>query len=133
MEHAYASAILSLIRKGAAPEAAVAAVREALLRRGRLKLFPKIAGAFLRLAAKEEASRAATLTIAKEEDREAALAEARRHVPEGSAITVRIDPSAIGGWRLVAGGTLVDATFKKHLLSIYDRTVSGLSMGKSVR
>lgn len=121
-EHAYAEALKRLVESGSSPKEAVKAVHAALERRGRAALLPRIGRAFTRLAERARAKDGHVLYVSKESDArkagKAASAFAKDADPE-----VRVDETLIGGWRLEGAGTLVDASFKKQLLSIYNRAV----------
>lgn len=116
MEQKYAQALVHLIENGIKPSEAVAAVAKALKARGREALLPRVARAFESLAHKHVARSAAVITVARERDGESARAEAQ--APDA---LVRVDETLIGGWRLEKGGVLVDASYKKHLLEMYNR------------
>lgn len=125
MEQYYASALLSLLRKGMSPEMAVSSVKDALVSRGRGQLLPKVARAFRRLAEREGTKEKFTLTIARLEDREDALREAAQALA-GKTPDIRIEPLLIGGWRLEGAGKRIDRSYKSGLLSLYDRVTLGL-------
>ncbi len=90
-----------------------------LERRGHLKLLPSIVTAYERLIAKEKSVSEPVLTIARESDRQGALAAAK--VEMGGAVSprVEIDAKQVGGWRLQNGSTLIDRTEKRMLLDLY--------------
>ena len=125
MEHAYAVALWNMIEKGAKPSEAIAAMRKSLMARGREKLLPKIARAFSRIAHREESKQRVTLSVAREGD----LAHARKEVAkllvqygvEPKDMKTAIDANLVGGWRVECRGVLIDASWKKDLLSIYNR------------
>jgi len=128
MEHAYAQALSGTIQKGVKPADAVRALKRSLDARGRSALLPKIAHAFARLSAREEARNRMTLSIARQKDAQRAVKEAekflaREHISEAD-VCEEVDESLIGGWRLEGKGVLVDASWKKDLLSIYNRSTS---------
>ena len=125
MEQAYASALWEMIQKGKAPHEAVALLRESLQEKGRTALIPKIARAFKRLADRESRKNTMKLTVAREKDMRAAL-EAAKHVllKEGvkeTDLEASVDENLIGGWRLEGRGVLVDNSWKKSLITIYNR------------
>lgn len=124
MENAYAQALWEMIKQGKKPAEAVHAMREVLGSRGRAALLPKIARAFARLAAKEEGRNTMTLSIAREKDAKQALKEVEKILAEHKITDVdlceEVDETLIGGWRLEGKGVLVDASWKKSLLSIYN-------------
>ena len=125
MEHAYAEALWRIIEKGTDPKHAVQSLREELEKRGRSRLLPHIAKAFARLAERKARKNDPVLTVAREKDvhkaREAAkkVLEQLKHPPHD--LKTRVDESLIGGWRLEGRGALVDASYKKQLLDLYDR------------
>lgn len=67
-----------------------------------------------------------TLSIAHEKDERSARKEAKEHIADlditPDDLSVRIDSTLIGGWRLEGRERLVDASFKKYLLDMYNRT-----------
>lgn len=125
MAHTYARILWNIIEGGRQPKKAVAALHDILLQHGRAELLPHIARAFARIAAREEQKNAFTLTVAREKDRREALSGAKEVLGElgvkPSEVTARVDDSIIGGWRLEGRERLVDASFKKHLLALYNR------------
>jgi F0F1-type ATP synthase delta subunit len=115
----YAHALMRLIEKGDKPAEAVKKMHAVLEKDGRGSLIPSIGRAFERLAAKRAGSEKQTLIIARKKDE----AKARKESGAKDA-DVAIDASLIGGWRLEAGETLQDASWKNHLLNIYQNTTS---------
>jgi F0F1-type ATP synthase delta subunit len=45
--------------------------------------------------------------------------EDAKQAPQAAHARVIIDDSLIGGWRMVNGNTLIDASYKKQLLDMY--------------
>ncbi len=116
METTYARALWNLIANGMKHAEAVKAIAASLEARGRSALMPRVARAFERIAAREMGRTQTVLTVAKEEDAKRAM------LASGAAeADVIVDPTLIGGWRLMTRDTLVDASWKKHLLSMYNR------------
>lgn len=126
LEHAYARALQRVLESGKAPKAAVTALYEVLAQRGRVSLLPRIARAFERISARERTRSALTLSVASAHatgaKKEAKDILAAMHV-DADDVEVRTDESLIGGWRLEGREHLYDASFKKHLLSIYNRII----------
>ena len=124
METAYAQALSTMIEGGMPPKKAVTAMHELLLARGRQVLWPRIAIAFKRIAARAIARTSLVLSIAHERDERRARVGAKKALAEvqveAANIEVKVDPTLIGGWRLEGAGLLLDASFKKHLLSLYN-------------
>ena len=125
MEEAYAQALWNLVEGGMTPPSAVHKVRDLLVKHGREALLPRIARAFERIAARKRKAEGISLSVAREKDVKAAMKEAANYIANlgaGSAeAEVVVDDSLIGGWRLEGRGTLVDASFKKQLLTLYNR------------
>jgi len=135
METAYAQALWKIVkgdlpagRQGMTPHKAVEALREVLVKDGREILLSRISKAFEKIATRELARTQLTLSVAREKDERHAKREVKKvleklHLNEKHLVT-RIDPHLIGGWRLEGAEHLVDASFKKHLLSIYNRATA---------
>ena len=125
MENAYAQALWKMIQGGKKPKEAVTALHEMLIRLGRSALMPKIAHAFVRIAERDRARNGVVLSIAREKDERVAHKQANAFLAEmqidAKDVTTHIDESLIGGWRLEGRERLVDASFKKQLLSLYNR------------
>ena len=128
MEDSYAQALWQMVEKGIKPKEAVAKIREALEKRGRLSILPKIGRAFARIAARESAKRAVVLSVANEKD----AVDAKREMKdifhemgvEAGDVEVRLDETLIGGWRFEGREPLHDASYKKYLLSVYNRATT---------
>lgn len=114
----YARALHRLIEKGLKPSEAVRSLKEVLEKQGRLALAPSIARAFARLAETSARRSSATLFVAHKKDE----ARARKESGTKDAEVVH-DENLIGGWRLEAGEMLEDASWKHHLLTIYQNTI----------
>ena len=78
----------------------------------------KVAKAFSRLAEANRANRS-RIFVAKEKDAKSALKASG--VPEAD---VCVDESLIGGWRLEGGNEVIDRSFKKYLLDIYNGAIT---------
>jgi len=128
MENAYAQVLWRLIQAGKTPHDAVIALRAVLVTDGREVLLPRIGKAFERIARREMAKSRITLSIAREKDEHHAKAEAKNALEKlglsDKDIHVQIDEDLIGGWRLEGGEYLVDESYRKHLLSIYNRSTN---------
>ncbi len=127
MEHAYAVALWKLVEGGMTPHKAVVSIKELLATQGRSALFPRVARAFARLAAREGRKSDIVLTIAREADERSAKKEAGQvlssHGMDAKDLKTRVDDTVIGGWRLEGKDLLVDHTYKERLLSMYQRVV----------
>jgi F0F1-type ATP synthase delta subunit len=118
MEKLYAQALWVSIEKGRSPKEAVESLSKILKRQGREGLMPRIAKAFKRLAEANKANRA-RIFVAYEKDAKSALKAS------GSAeADVCVDETLIGGWRLESGTEVVDRSFKKYLVDIYNEALT---------
>lgn len=123
MEASYAQALWNIIQKGTSAETALKEFDATLTAAGRKNLWPKIAFAFRRLAEREATKSTLVLTIADSKHEAQSLKDARDAIAklglDASKIAVNIDTSLIGGWRLEGQEVLLDASYKKDLLTIY--------------
>lgn len=123
MEQTYAQALWKMIEGGSTPKQAISKLRENLAVRGRLALLPRIARAFGRYAARERSKNALTLTVgahAQRAKKEAKEILSAMRVDADDVVTT-VDETLIGGWRLEGREHLYDASYKKFLLSMYNR------------
>ncbi len=124
MENAYAQALWTMIAKGTPHADAVRALHTYLKEGGREALLPRIAKAFERLAAQHSSADTVVLSVADAKHEHSAKSAAERFMPEAKSAHIVIDKTLIGGWRLDARETLIDASYKKHLLELYRRTTN---------
>jgi F0F1-type ATP synthase delta subunit len=118
MEKLYAQALWKSIENGRNPKEAVESLAKLLKKQARLELMPKIAKAFARLAEANKANRT-RIFVAHEKNAKAALKASG--VVEAD---VCVDETLIGGWRLEGGNEVVDRSFKKYLLDIYNEALA---------
>ena len=128
MEQAYAQALWNMVAGGMNHSKAVSALQGTLKAEGRESLFPRIGSAFARIALRESKRSTITLTIARASDEAHAKREVKGALKEcgleDREIITRIDPSVIGGWRMEGAEHLIDASYKKHLLTIYQQATN---------
>lgn len=114
-----------MIESGRKPSEAIAAMKQHLAKRGRSALLPKIAHALVRLAARQKIRTTMTLSIARLEDAKRAIKKAENVLAQegvpGTDLCEEVDEALIGGWRLEGRGILVDRSWKRSLLSMYNR------------
>ncbi len=131
MEIAYAQALWKLIQNGKKPKEAVRALHEMLVRLGRVSLLPKIARAFGRIAERAQSQSGVVLSIAREKDERSAHKAVKGILSEmdvdAKDVTTQVDETLIGGWRLEGKEKLVDASFKKYLLQMYNAATTSIS------
>jgi F0F1-type ATP synthase delta subunit len=116
---AYAQALMRLVNEGSKPAEAVKKMHAMLEAQGRASLMSAIGRAFEKLAATDAARNRSVLVIAKAKDEHAA-----RKQSGAKEAKIVIDESLIGGWRLEEGESLQDASWKNHLVTIYNRATS---------
>ena len=127
MEQVYAQALWKIISQGESPKRAIDRLCELLEARARLELLPKIARAFKRIAERESRKDRIVLSVAHGKD--------EHWVPrkfkglfnqvgiDTKDIETRIDNSLVGGWRLEGREMLLDASYKRYLLEMYNNVV----------
>lgn len=124
MEEAYAQALWKMVEGGTAPKKAVEQLHASLSSRGREGLMPRIVRAFERLVARRQRAEGITLTVAREKDLRSAHHKAKEVLSSIGAASKDVeevtDLTIIGGWRLEGRGTLIDESFKKYLLGMYN-------------
>ena|SRR6185503_15015340 len=114
MEKFYAQALWKTVENGSIPKAAVESLSKLLKKQGRMDLMGKISKAFVRIAEGNIGDRN-RIFVAHEKD--AKLALQASGVEEAD---ICIDETLIGGWRLEGNNEVIDRSFKKHLLDIYN-------------
>ncbi|MFA7309669.1 MAG: F0F1 ATP synthase subunit delta [Candidatus Paceibacterota bacterium] len=128
MEHTYAQALWNMVKGGMTPAKAVHALRESLVKHGRVALLPHIGRAFVRIAEREGNKNDVVLTVARESDERHAHKEIKAIVEmlgaETKDLKTQVDDTIIGGWRLEGRGMLVDASYKNQLLELYKRVTN---------
>ena len=124
METIYAQALWNVIAGGENPKKAITSMRTSLEAHKRLELLPRIARAFKRIAERELRKNRILLTVAhkKDEDRiprkfKSLFAQVGIDTKD---IETRVDDSLIGGWRLEGREQLIDASYKKYLLEMFN-------------
>lgn len=127
MEDAYAQALWKIVSGGTDAKKAVRALHETLVVHGRESLLPRIARAFARLAEKNISRHEVVLTVSRAKDAVIAQKQAKALLKENKVavkdLKTQVDDTLIGGWRLEGKETLFDNSYKKHLLSMYNRVV----------
>jgi F0F1-type ATP synthase delta subunit len=124
MEKIYAQALWELVSNGMGVKEAVHAIHARLEKEGRGILMPRVGSAFARIAERESRKRDYTLSVARESDLAHAKKEVKAYTSEMGIdvedLKTQVDDSLIGGWRLEGNERLVDASYKKGLLDIYN-------------
>lgn len=127
MEQAYALALWQIVSNSGNPKRAVASLRRILATHDRMALLPKIARAFERIAEREMRRNRLVLSVAhdKETHRVKRMFKSLfSHVGiDAKTIYTCIDDTLIGGWRLEGREQLVDMSYKKYLLELYNRII----------
>ncbi|OGG57309.1 hypothetical protein A2853_02200 [Candidatus Kaiserbacteria bacterium RIFCSPHIGHO2_01_FULL_55_17] len=128
MEQAYAQALWKVVEGGMSPSKAVHALRNSLRANGREALLPRIGRAFARIVEREARRTDIVLAIARRKDERTAHSQIKNVLAslgiEGHDLKTQIDDTLIGGWRLEGRGHLVDASYKKQLLGLYERAIN---------
>jgi F0F1-type ATP synthase delta subunit len=112
----YAAAVDKLAASGTSD--VVADLVAHLKRRGRLKLLPGILAELKKMAAKRSVSAAHLEAASEAELKEAKELIAKEGIVAAEAV---INPDLLRGWRVRAGGMLVDRSGKRGLIDLYQR------------
>ena len=124
MERIYAQALWGLVANGMDAKEAVRAIHDRLTSEGRGSLMPRVGHAFNRIAERESRKRDYTLTVARESDLTHAKKEIKAYTSEMGIeiedLKTQVDDTLIGGWRLEGNERLVDASYKRRLLDLYN-------------
>jgi F0F1-type ATP synthase delta subunit len=125
MEKTYAQVLWRLVESGMTPHEAVKKLRDMLMGLGRESLLPRIAREFSRLAEAGSKRSELVLTVAREKDARHAHTEALAVLKgmgvEATDLKTQVDDTIVGGWRLEGRERLVDASYKKQLLELFER------------
>lgn len=128
MEQDYAQALWKMTEDEMDAKKAVHALHELLVKTGREALLPRIGRAFARIAERESKKNDVVLSVARESDERTAHREANKVLSEMSVeakeLKTQVDDTLIGGWRVEGREMLVDKSYKKELLSLYNRVTS---------
>ena len=132
MEKVYAHALWQLVSNGMDAKTAVHAIHDRLAKEGRAILMPRVAHAFARIAERESRKSDYVLTVAREEDLAHANNEAHKIMSADTSesdvanvnLKTQVDDTLIGGWRLEGNERLVDVSYKKQLLSLFNGVTS---------
>lgn len=119
----YADAVIVMTKRGMSAREAVHVLAKHLERRGMIGALRGLRAALAKKAAAEVRRGIIVLEVADRHHAARVKQEAAEHLGamgiSMDTIEVREDDSLIGGWRFMRENTLVDNSFKKHLLSFY--------------
>ncbi len=121
----YAQALIIAQRNGVAADDAVQRLIALLQRHGKLKALPAIVRELEHHVA-QRAADAPTLTVATAAHASDARTQLALHFGDERASTVATatDDTLIGGWRYRDSDTLIDASYKHALITLYKRIVT---------
>lgn len=117
--HNYAELLVEALRSGQTVSAALAAIEPLLIRRRHKPLLPAILRQAILLLHEAPDHAVSVLTIAREQD----AARYRTECGAGSAVSVRIDPTIIGGYQFLQNLRLTDRSYKTKLIRWYRQAV----------
>ncbi len=119
----YADALIAMTERGANPKEAVAAFKRYAEARGMHGVMARLPAILDRRESAHKRRHEVAVSVAHERDAAHAKREAAEQMKElgvdTHAVHVRLDDTLIGGWRMEAHNTLIDNSFKKHLMSLY--------------
>ncbi len=118
----YTTAVLELLGEGKTPESVIKRLKESLTRKGHTRLLPRILKRLLIRIEAEEGALVPQVTLAKAKD-ENAHKEKITHLLESlstnSDYTLTIDETIVGGVVVKHEDKIIDASYKKQLLTLY--------------
>jgi len=124
MHEEYAKALIELVEKKPKEEERILKDFIALLKqRGHIKLLPKILKSIEKLSEKQEAD-SVELILAKEKDKEKHLKKAqnyKEHFKILGDVKTKVDDTIIGGFIIKTKQTIVDGSYKKYLMELYNK------------
>ncbi|MBI5644756.1 F0F1 ATP synthase subunit delta [Candidatus Kaiserbacteria bacterium] len=128
MEKAYAQALWKMITDGMPPKKAVHALHDLLKAHGRVELMSRVGKALVRIAERASRRTDVVVSVAREQDERKAQIQAKEVLKElgmeAKDLKTQVDDTLIGGWRLEGKEHLVDASYKKYLLDMYNRVTT---------
>ena len=116
-----AEALITMVKKGKSPRDAVTSLKAYLDRRGKSKVMRGLTKALNYSEIVQARRSRVVLEVAHEKDIAYAKQEASAYHDNQIAPDVRENDCLIGGWRLITTNTVIDNSFKKHLLNFYNR------------
>lgn len=130
LENTYAAGLIRAIERGTDVRTATERLAALLKKRGMLSLMPRVIHAVRTMGAQQATHSVITLTVARQSDVQAAQ-KAASHVIhdlglESDDIHVVVDDAIVGGWILAGRGVRVDHSHKRHLVDMYQTTVTAL-------
>ena len=107
-------------------DAAVSKLVKVLKSKGHLKLLPSIVAEFERILGLGRDTETMTITCARKEDFDKYRSELKNHLghSDASFTEEKIDETIIGGFILQKGETVVDGSYKKKLLLLYQNAIA---------
>ncbi|MCL9972409.1 MAG: F0F1 ATP synthase subunit delta [Candidatus Pacebacteria bacterium] len=119
----YATLVMDALKHGASDAYAEAFIQY-LKKRGHLSLIPAVLNRVTRL---QKAERKTTVTLARATDADrfaASIAANLTTMPHRDATyAVSVDERIVGGYRVEAGGKLVDRTYRTALVRLYHSSI----------
>ena len=121
----YAQALLEL-SKEKSPKEATDNLIALLKEKGHSSLLPSILEEYLKASERERDSETIVLTIAKTKDASKFKAELQEHMEHSDAAFTKevVDETIIGGYILEKGEMVIDASYKKKLLLLYQSAIA---------
>lgn len=122
LSHAYAKVIQNAEQKGEG-DSFLSKLISFMQSRGHMSLL----GEIVRILEREPAAAKASVTLARESDASKfkdTLAQHLQTLGVGKdEYTLTLDPKMVGGYRINAGGKLIDKSYRSALVSIYQKAV----------
>ncbi len=118
----YSSAIFDLLVKQRGDEAVFASLQSLLKKKGHEKLYPHILKDLLKKFEKNAKQTSTKVFVGREKDAqslESSILKAVATLSTDTNFTTQVDPTLIGGFKVVGQDKVIDQSYKKQLLAVY--------------
>ena len=118
----YSSAIFDLLVKQRGDEAVFASLQSLLKKKGHEKLYPHILKDLLKKFEKNAKQTSTKVFVRREKDAqslESSILKAVATLSTDTNFTTQVDPTLIGGFKVVGQDKVIDQSYKKQLLAVY--------------
>ncbi len=122
LQHDYTTAVFSLLEEGKDCDALLTSLKEQLKRKGHQKLLPAILKGLVREIEHRDHAQIPDVRVARADDavtHKARITDLLKQLTDVTEYTVTVDDTLIGGVVVEHNNTIIDASHKKQLLSLY--------------
>ena len=120
--HDYSNALFDLLQKKGEGDNVFASLKSLLHKKGHSKLYPQILKELLKKFNKNTAQSTTRVVVSRASDLttlESSILSAINTLSAEKKFTTEIDPTLIGGFKIIGHDQVIDQSYKKQLLTIY--------------